>query len=153
ARRCAPVNQRVLDNPQVNVAFGDGREFLLTMKDRYDLVVSEPSNPYRAGIASLFTREYYEAVKARLDDGGMLVQWMQAYEIDAQPVLTIHATLASVFPHVELWQTQRRDLLFVASAHDVAYDVTALRERVGAEPFRTALKVAWRTTSLEGVLA
>src|SRR5262249_28442526 len=66
ARFLAPVNQNVLDNPKVHVFYGDAREVLLASKERYDVIFSEPSNPYRAGIASLFSREYYEAVKGRL---------------------------------------------------------------------------------------
>ncbi|MEM9696904.1 MAG: fused MFS/spermidine synthase, partial [Myxococcota bacterium] len=68
ARRCEAVNNRVLDNPKVNVIIGDAREVLLTTPERYDLIFSEPSNPYRAGIASLFTQEFYRAVEARLAD-------------------------------------------------------------------------------------
>ena len=86
ARRCAPVNERVLENPKVHVVYEDAREVLLTSRAKYDIIFSEPSNPYRAGIASLFTREFYQAVKQRLSSKGLLVQWIQAYEIsDALP--------------------------------------------------------------------
>src|SRR5262249_56527943 len=57
ARRCAPVNRDVLANPKVHVEIGDAREVVGTTRAKYDLIFSEPSNPYRAGIASLFTRE------------------------------------------------------------------------------------------------
>ena len=57
ARYCAPVNRNVLNNPKVRMQIGDAREVLLTTKERYDIIFSEPSNPYRAGVASLFTRE------------------------------------------------------------------------------------------------
>ena len=56
ARACAPVNHDVLHNPKVHVTIGDARETLLTTRDRYDIIASEPSNPFRAGVASLFTR-------------------------------------------------------------------------------------------------
>ena len=91
ARACAPVNQNVLDNPKVHVTIGDARETLLTTRDRYDLIASEPSNPYRAGIASLFTQEYYRAAADRLNDDGVFVQWVQAYEIDTPTLRTIYA--------------------------------------------------------------
>jgi spermidine synthase len=58
ARLCAPVNHDVLDNPKVRVTIGDAREALLTTPERYDIVFSEPSNPYRAGIASLYTQDF-----------------------------------------------------------------------------------------------
>ena len=98
ARLCAPVNRRALDNPRVHVTTGDAREVLMTGRGQYDLVFSEPSNPYRAGIASLFTREFYQAVDSRLSPDGLFLQWVQAYEVDERTIATILATLATVFP-------------------------------------------------------
>src|SRR5690606_27054065 len=57
---CTPVNRDVLHNERVHIHVGDAREVLLTTPHRYDLVFSEPSNPYRAGVASLFTQEFYQ---------------------------------------------------------------------------------------------
>jgi spermidine synthase len=65
AEDCAPVNHDVLHNPKVHIRIGDAREVLLATRNRYDIIFSEPSNPYRAGIASLFTREFYEAPRRR----------------------------------------------------------------------------------------
>ena len=61
ARDCAPVNESVLDNAKVHVHLGDAREYLLTTRARHDVIFSEPSNPYRAGISSLYTLEFYRA--------------------------------------------------------------------------------------------
>ena len=107
-RASEPVNHDVLANPKVHVTIGDARETLLTSRDRYDVIASEPSNPYRAGIASLFTLEYYRAASARLTEDGVFAQWVQAYEIDAPTLRTIYATMAAVFPQVETWQTSQR---------------------------------------------
>ncbi len=153
ARACAPVNHGALDNPRVHVAIGDARETLLTTRERYDVIFSEPSNPYRAGIASLFTVEYYRAASARLAEHGLFAQWVQAYEIDAQTIRTIIATLGEVFPSVETWRLGASDLLLVASASPPAHDADALRARLREEPYAEAVRVAWRTTELEGVLA
>ena len=84
AERSALANEDVLQNPKVRVMLGDARELLRASRSEYDLIISEPSNPYRIGIASLFTTEYYEAARARLRPGGMFVQWIQGYEIDAK---------------------------------------------------------------------
>jgi spermidine synthase len=153
ARACAAVNENVLTNPKVHIFIGDARELLLTTPERYDIIFSEPSNPYRAGIASLFTQEFYRAVTARLADGGIFLQWLQAYEVDNQTIRTGYATLASVFPVVETWYTHPVDLLLVASMQPIIYDVAALRARVQAEPYKTALAATWRATDLEGFLA
>ena len=83
ARASEPVNHDVMTNPKVHVTIGDARETLLTSRDRYDVIASEPSNPFRAGIASLFTLEFYRAASARLTEDGVFAQWVQAYEIDA----------------------------------------------------------------------
>ena len=113
------------------------------------MIASEPSNPYRAGVASLFTKEFYEAAKRRLRPGGMFLQWVQAYEVDAATIKTIYATFASVFPVVETWQSQRTDLIIVGRSEPAVYDVEALRKRIAQEPIRTALATAWRVTDVE----
>ena len=153
ARACALVNHGVMTNPKVQIAIGDARESLLVSRDRYDLVFSEPSNPYRAGIASLFTREYYEAVAERLDKGGLFLQWVQAYEVDGRTVRTIYKTLASVFPHIETWQVGQPDLLLVASRDPIAHDAELLRARLREEPYRSAAFLTWRVSDLEGFLS
>src|SRR6185436_3519456 len=71
ASMCGPVNHDAMDDPRVHVIEGDAREVLTAGREKYDLLLSEPSNPYRAGVASLFTREFYEAVAARLEPHGV----------------------------------------------------------------------------------
>jgi len=153
ARLCAPVNQSALDNPKLALRIGDAREALMTARERWDLVFSEPSNPYRAGIASLFTREFYEAVDARLTPDGLFLQWLQAYEVDERTVSTVLATMATVFPAVEVWQVHHIDLVLVGSRRPIAHDLGGLRERMAQEPFASALRHAWRATTAEDVLA
>ncbi|MBK8258255.1 MAG: fused MFS/spermidine synthase [Polyangiaceae bacterium] len=153
ARDCAPINQNVLDNPKVKISTGDAREVLLTTKNTYDIVVSEPSNPYRAGIASLFTQEVYQAVAKRLAPGGIFLQWMQAYEVDGQTVRIVYATLASVFPNVQTWLSQGGDLVLVASVEPTPVDVETIRRRLSEEPYKTAVTKVWRVFDVEGVLS
>jgi spermidine synthase len=151
ARVCAKINQDVLNDPKVHLVIGDGREFLLTSKDDYDLIFSEPSNPYRAGVASLFSQDFYKAVVQRLRPGGLFLQWLQGYELDSQVVRTAYATLGSVFPAVESWQVHRADLLLVASRQPVVHDLDLVRSRVGIEPYRTALTRIWGVEGVEGL--
>jgi len=153
ARDCAPVNRNVLDNPKVHVFAGDAREVLITTKNRYDIIFSEPSNPYRAGIAGLFTADFYQSVAQRLEKGGMFLQWLQAYEVDGQTIRTVYSTLASVFPNVETWSTQSGDLILVATLEPVEYDPAKLRIRLQEEPFRSAAANVWRVSDLEGFFA
>ena len=153
ARACAPVNHDVLDNPKVKILLGDAREQLLVSRERYDLIFSEPSNPYRAGIASLFTDEYYQAAAQRLAEGGIFMQWVQGYEIDARTIKTIYATLARTFPNIETWELDLNDLLLVATKAPMVHDVAQLREKLRGEPYKSALSVAWGASDLEGFLA
>jgi hypothetical protein len=152
-RRSSPVNHAVLENDKVNVIIGDGREVLLTTKEKYDVIFSEPSNLHRVGISSLYTLEFYQAVAKRLNENGLFTQWVQAYHVDPETLKTLYATLASVFPYVETWTTDLKDIAFVCSMKKITYDVSFLRRKVNAEPFRSALYSAWGVTHLEGFLA
>ncbi|MFA6958195.1 MAG: fused MFS/spermidine synthase [Thermoanaerobaculia bacterium] len=153
AEACAPVNHGVLKNPKVHITIGDAREHLLAGKGMYDVIASEPSNPYRAGIASLFTIDFYRAVSKRLSPNGVFVQWVQAYEVDASTIRSIYASYAQVFPRIETWETQNGDLLLIGSLGPLRYDADILRARLREEPYRSAAANVWRVDSLEGVLA
>jgi spermidine synthase len=153
AKMCTPVNRDVLHNPKAHIAIGDGREFLLSRGDRYDVISSEPSNPYRAGIASLFTTEFYEASRSRLNEGGIFIQFLQAYEVDAQTIRTIYSTIGATFTHVETWQTQTGDLLLVAAMSPIEYNAQTISARMRVEPVRTALRNVWWADDAAAVLA
>jgi spermidine synthase len=153
AEVCRPVNAAALERPNVNLIYGDAREILLTGKDRYDIIFSEPSNPYRAGIASLFTQEFYAAAADRLESRGIFLQWVQAYDITGPTLATIYRTLTSVFPHVQTWQTRPGDLLLIGSMEEQAIDGAAIRTRIEQEPYRSALRATWLVHDLEGLLA
>ncbi len=153
ARRSEAASHGALANPKVHVKLGDAREILLTSASRYDLVVSEPSNPYRAGVASLFTQSYYEAIASRLDDGGLFLQWVQGYEVDASTVQTVYETARSVFPEVETWELGSGDVLLVGSKAPIEHDLDRMRARLATQPYRSAAAFAWSATTLEELLA
>ena len=110
----APLNRDVLLDPRVHVTLDDARNFLFTARDRYDLIVSEPSNPWIAGVATLFTREFYQAARARLAPGGVFVQWMQAYSLFPDDLRMILATFLSEFHDATLWHGDAPDLILMA---------------------------------------
>jgi predicted membrane-bound spermidine synthase len=153
AKACTVANHDVLHNPKIHLSIGDAREWLQLTPEHYDVIASEPSNPFRAGVASLFTREYYKAADARLTQDGLFLQWIQGYEIDPRTLRTIYATMASVFPHVESWQTSSYDLVLVGARHPIAYQSSVITKVIEQEPFKTALRGAWHTTSLNGLFS
>ena len=153
AHRCRSVNCAVLEQDNVKVIFGDAREVLLTSQERYDLIVCEPSNPYRSGVANLFTQEFYHAGKRRLTDNGLFVQWLQAYETDEQTIRSVLKTFRSVFPELQIWEGAHNDLIIVGSMRPLVFDVGLLRKRLWSDPFPNALRAGWETSDVEGLFS
>lgn len=152
ARVCAATSHDALNDPKVAVHIGDAREWLLATPETYDVVVSEPSNPYRAGIASLFTADFYAGVAEKLAPGGLFVQWVQGYEVSSRTVRTILATLHGVFPYVEVWEMRSGgDLLLVAGAAPVDHDRARLAARLETSPYREWLAQVTRGEGLAGL--
>jgi spermidine synthase len=108
-------NHGVLRKPGVRLLIGDGRSHLRLSDRRYDVIISEPSNPWMAGVAALFTREFFEAVRARLRSGGVFCQWAHTYEMAEQDLRSIVHTFSSVFPDGTMWLVGESDLLLIGS--------------------------------------
>lgn len=106
--------ERAYSDPRSHVRVEDARTFFSTGARRYDAIISEPSNPWVSGVASLFTKEFYAFLKRHLDDDGVLVQWVHTYEIDDALLGTMMAALASEFPHADIYLTNSVDVLIVA---------------------------------------
>jgi spermidine synthase len=108
------LNRNVLRDPRVHVTLDDARNFLFTARERYDLIISEPSNPWIAGVATLFTSEFYRAVQARLGPGGVFVQWVQAYSLYPEDLKMLVATFLGEFHGATLWHGDAPDLILMA---------------------------------------
>jgi spermidine synthase len=108
-------NRRVLNNPAVRLLIADGRSHLRLSAHQYDVIVSEPSNPWMAGVAALFTREFFQAAHARLRPDGVFCQWTHTYEIAEEDLRSIVHTFASVFPNGTMWLVGEGDLLLIGS--------------------------------------
>ena len=111
----AAVNRRGLDDPRTRLVRGDGRTHLSLTSRRYDVVISEPSNPWMAGVAALFTKDFFHAVRRRLAPGGVFCQWAHTYDISDADLRSIVATFHSVFPDGTMWLAGDGDLLLVGS--------------------------------------
>lgn len=110
----------------------DGRRVLASSETRYDVIVSEPSNPWISGCSNLFTLEFFELVSARLNEGGRFLQWVQAYEISAATFSTILSALEQAFWSVIVFRPAHSpsDLLIVAGNEPVTIDWQRLEDRL-----------------------
>jgi spermidine synthase len=114
AARFRKVNARALDDPRSRLHFEDAKTYFAARRERYDVIVSEPSNPWVSGVATLFSIEFYRDVRRYLRDGGLLLQWVNVYETTPQLVATIMAALEANFSDYELWMPNAGDMLVVA---------------------------------------
>jgi spermidine synthase len=122
ARFFEHVNNRVLDSPRARVILDDARSYLLFTRESYDVIISEPSNPWMAGMGALFTREFFQLMRARLTERGLVGQWFHSYNMPVQDVKTLVRTFHSVFPHAFLWALTENDLLLIG-AKDPTFDL------------------------------
>ncbi len=127
------ANHGVLADSRVHLTVADSRRFLRTAGKSYDVITSEPSNPWIAGMARMFTREYFEAAKARLAPGGVFCEWVPTYGIEPDDVRLVVRTFAAAFPHTTLWQTDVGDLFMIGTADPLVVDL-ARWERLAESP-------------------
>jgi len=126
-------------DPKIEIIRGDAYRTLLRSSERYDVITSEPSNPWVAGVEMLYTREFLEAVRSRLSPGGVYGQWFHVYESNPEVIALILRTYASVFPLASVWYTGGSDLLLVGmDRSDRALDVDALAVRFRQPDFEAA---------------
>jgi len=122
-------NYDVLDDPRVEVVYDDARRFVLTSKDQFDVITSDPIHPWVKGAAALYTREYFQLVKRHLKPGGLVTQWVPLYESTMDVVKSELATFFSVFPDGIVWVNDREDgadLVLLSQADPAPIDVDAI---------------------------
>lgn len=110
-----PVNRRTFEDPRSNIIFDDAKAYFAAAEARYDIVVSEPSNPWVAGVSSLFTVEFYAEIKRYLNEGGILGQWMHGYELSDELLLSVLAAVDRSFADYRIYRVGDRDWLILAS--------------------------------------
>jgi spermidine synthase len=120
------VNHRPHESPDLEMVFEDGRNHLQRTGERYDVILSEPSNPWLAGVSNLFTLEFYREAKERLAPGGLLAQWIQTYSISTEHYADIAGTVMAVFPECALLRVSRGDTILIASERALTPDSATL---------------------------
>jgi predicted membrane-bound spermidine synthase len=108
--------ERAYTDPRSHIHIEDAKTYFATNRSRYDIVVAEPSNPWVSGVASLFSKEFYEFVPRHLQPGGIFVQWIQLYEINDELVASVAHALSSSFHDYRIYLSYDTDMLIVARA-------------------------------------
>jgi spermidine synthase len=129
ARIFDEYNFHVLDDPRLNLIHNDGRnQVLLSEPGSFDLIVSEPSNPWITGVSNLFTREFFEIGKSRLKPGGVWSQWVQMYGMHMRDLRSVLNTFASVYPYVAVYTTiEDADIVLLGSDKPLEPSLEAAR--------------------------
>ncbi len=115
--------------PRLTVINDDGRNYLAATASRFDVIVSEPSNPWLTGVSDLFTVDHFRIAKRKLKPGGIYCQWAQLYEISPENVKTIYRTFASLFRHVVVFSAEdlSSDTVLLGSDDPLPLDLARLR--------------------------
>jgi spermidine synthase len=115
SRNFYPANARAYDDKRSTFVIDDARAYFAASGKKFDLIVSEPSNPWVSGVSGLFTAEFYERVTHYLTPSGVFAQWLHLYEIDDALLLSVMSALSQHFPTYSIYQISNRDIILVAT--------------------------------------
>ncbi|MEW5854596.1 MAG: hypothetical protein AB2A00_37820 [Myxococcota bacterium] len=145
------VNHRPWEDPRYKGIFDDGRHHLLRPGNPYDIIISEPSNPWITGASSLFTQDFWRLARSRLGPDGIFLQWVQLYEMAPERIQSLMATFADAFPHVVVFAShpESNDTLLIGSNAPIALDEALVRRRWEDPKVRAQLNRADLHTPLD----
>ncbi len=123
-------NNQPLKDPRLVLRVADARNYLLVTPDRYDVIISEPSNPWMAGVANVFTREFFRLGYDKLKPEGVFCQWLQLYKISPESFKTVLTTFHKVFPYVYVFMPQEKDLVMVGFKKKPDLSLARIKERM-----------------------
>ena len=137
APQFGPQNYDVVSDPKVEIVYDDARHYILTTREKFDIITSDPIHPWVKGAATLYTREYFELCKARLNEGGVITQWVPLYESNPEAVKSEVATFFEVFPEGSVWSNDNEgagyDTVLLGHIGPRTIDVDRLEGRVARE--------------------
>lgn len=140
------ANHGVADSKKVSIVYDDARHYVLTTREKFDVITSDPIHPWVKGAATLYTKEYFEHVKEHLKPGGVVTQWVPLYESTLDVVRSELATFLSVFPNGTVWRNDNMDgngydVVLVARLDNTPIDIDAWQARV-AQPDYAPVKLS-----------
>jgi spermidine synthase len=113
AKYFLPANARAFTDPRSKIVIADAREYLTRARDKYEVIISEPSNPWVSGVSTLFTVEFYQKASAHLTADGVFTQWIHTYDLTDEMLLHVMSALQSVFPIMDVYRVEA-DMIIVA---------------------------------------
>jgi spermidine synthase/MFS family permease len=132
-------NNSCLEDKRVNIVVEDAHTYLNLTKEKFDVIISEPSNPWIAGIGNLFSKEYFERCNNRLTDDGIMVQWFHIYELNDEILQLVLKTFNTVFPMAQIWNSVQGDLILVGTKKKMEIDYNLLRQKIAINSVKTNL--------------
>src|SRR5438034_1230014 len=126
------INRKSYESPKLHMIFNDARNYMNVTRKQYDVIISEPSNPWIAGVASLFTAEFYDRVADVLKPDGVFAQWIQLYELDPEDLRMILYEVQRKFPEVSVWVTDS-DLIVIGSRQPPKLDAARVARIVRSD--------------------
>ncbi|MBN2187948.1 MAG: fused MFS/spermidine synthase [Chitinispirillaceae bacterium] len=117
------INHGILADPKCSLSINDGRHFLLTTRSRYDVISVDLLWPQSAGAGSLYTKEFYRLCFDRLNEKGIMTEWLHTNYIPQAHVRTILKTIRQVFPYAALWTSRSFGHLFLVASKDPRFSV------------------------------
>ncbi len=148
ARTFAAYNNHVLDNPKLKMVFNDGRNFLMTTPDRYDVITADPIHPWTQGSGYLYTDEYFRIASAKLLPGGIMCQWLPIYELSVDNLKSVVKTFSNSFKYTMAWLTQN-DAELIGSNAPLIIDEAQLMQRLAAPAVYRDLKPVMMDTATD----
>jgi len=123
----AEENHHVLGDPRLKLVSADARNYVIAADRQWDLIISEPSNPWISGVSNLFTRDFFHLMKQKLAPGGIMTQWFHLYGLSSADIRTVIRSFSDTYTHVSIWHMQYGDLIMIGSDHVHALDLKRLR--------------------------
>jgi predicted membrane-bound spermidine synthase len=120
-----PLVDRAYVDPRSRIVFDDAKAHFARAKRRYDVIISEPSNPWVSGVSSLFTTEFYARVREHINDDGLFVQWLHVYEFNSGLLASITRGMGAAFRDYVMYQASGADLVVLASPNKVVGEPSA----------------------------
>lgn len=148
ARTFDNYNNRVLDNPKLQIVFNDGRNFLATTNRKYDVITADPIHPWTQGSGYLYTAEYFNLASKHLLPGGIMCQWLPIYELSVADLKSVARTFSQNFKYTMAWMTQY-DAELIGSNEPIIINEAQLERRIAQPPISRDLEPVMMGTATD----